>query len=131
MATPAVTIPSNFRTVKNASGSDIPKCRIVQPGAAEMGAALASAVTQVLLGVTYDVLPNGASDSIQVSGVAIVETGGVFNYGVDLTTDATGRAVAATVVAGAYRIIGRSQRASTGAGQFVPVEVIPTTTSIG
>jgi hypothetical protein len=120
----AITQPNYFRAVKNDSGSDIPKCRIVKATSAVNGGALATAVTDAFVGVSSEIIYNGKSQSVQVDGLAIVETGGAFNIGDNLTTDAQGRAVVATQAAGASQnIIGRAATASGGAAEFAGVEL--------
>ena len=84
---------------------------IVQPGAAEGGVAVASAVGQALLGVAD--APKGVVDTERVTvvhdGIADVLYGGNVSFGDFLTTDASGRAIASSPGAGTnHNVIGRA-----------------------
>jgi hypothetical protein len=120
----SITQPSYHRTGSNLSGSDIPKARILKAGAAADEIALATAVTDTLLGVSTETMYDGKSQSYQVDGRVVIETGGAFSVGAELTTDSTGRAVGATQAAGAsQKVIGRAVTASGGAAEFAEVEL--------
>lgn len=129
--TQEITRSDPFRIGVNDSGADIPKCRIAQYGANVGSIALCTGPTGKLAGVTTVAIANGKFDSFQRAGVNKIESGAAYAIHVPLTSDAAGRAVAATVVAGAYSIIGFSLEAATAAGQFKPVEITPTMTSVG
>jgi len=77
--------------------------RIVVHGAADGNAAQAAGSTVMLMGVTDRLGAAVAGDRIDVvrSGIAEVEFGGTVARGDPLTSDASGRAVAAAPAAGA------------------------------
>ena len=82
--------------------------RIVKPGAADGGYLQAAAATDFLMGVCESVGPaSGERLDVVKAGIADVEFGGTVTRGGPVTSDATGRAVAAAPGAGAnVRIIG-------------------------
>ncbi|MEX0271387.1 capsid cement protein [Leptolyngbyaceae cyanobacterium UHCC 1019] len=86
----------------------IPKYRIVKFGANENEVDLATAAADLSIGVSSDIdsALNERCDVIR-SGLVPVLYGGTVTRGAFLTSDATGRAIAATAAAGAnIRIIG-------------------------
>lgn len=90
------------------SDAAIPKRRIVIYGAADGSVNLASAATQLFAGVS-ELGCSAAADRLDIikSGIAHIEYGGTVTRGQALTSDATGRAVAAAPAAGANnQIIG-------------------------
>ncbi len=74
------------------------------------------------LGVTRTNGAVGETVPVDILGTAVVETGGAFGKDDALKVDANGRAVV-WAVSGAY--VARALEASTGAGQFVEVLLIP------
>ncbi len=91
------------------TGAAVSARRIVAFGADERTVIQASAVTSTMFGVSDDVAAPATGDVIDVvlTGVATVEYGGTVTVGALLTTDATGRAVAAAPGAGVNnRVIG-------------------------
>jgi hypothetical protein len=87
------------------NGVVIPKFRIVKLVANDQ-VALATAATDLLIG-TIDDIPKGANDrtaDIQIAYVAPIEYGGTVTAGAELTSDAQGRAITATVAGS--RLIG-------------------------
>lgn len=82
--------------------------RIVKPGAADGGYLQAAAATDFLMGVCESVGPaSGERLDVVKAGIADVEFGGTVTRGGPVTSDASGRAVAAAPGAGAnVRIIG-------------------------
>lgn len=91
----------------------IPKNRIVKHGAADGGAIVGAAVADALFGVSYQLdTDSGKTVDVVTEGMAAVEYGGTVARGNPLTSDATGRAIAAAPAIGANnRIIGFAQRA--------------------
>ena len=109
------------------AGAAIPKRRIVKFGVSDgrVIPGAGAAVTEFLIGVTteVDVLTGEPVDVIR-SGLADVEYGGVVVRGSPLTSDATGRAVAAAPAVGVNnRIIGYAEVSAVagdvGAAQIV------------
>ncbi len=88
----------------------IPKYRIVKFGTADGTAVLAAAATDSLIGVTGIVSADAANEPVDVymgGGIQKVEYGGTIARGALLTSDASGRAVAAAPAAASNnRIIG-------------------------
>jgi len=120
----SITQPNYHRGGTNLSGTDIPASRILKAGAAVDEIALATAVTDTLLGVSSEIIYNGKHQSYQVDGRCVILSGGAINVGDELTTDSTGRAVAATQAAGAtQKVIGRACTAASGAAELVEVEL--------
>lgn len=76
--------------------------RIVKIGAADGGVIQGAAAADVLLGVSDELGQATAADRVDVilTGIADVLYGGTVARGARLTSDATGRAVAAAPVAG-------------------------------
>lgn len=72
--------------------------RIVKQGAADGQVLLGAAATNFIFGVTGELGALAANDRVDVivAGIAEIEAGGVINRGDPVTTDATGKAVAAT-----------------------------------
>lgn len=91
------TQPSYFRAGINpaGSGADIPPHRFVQQGTNKDEVALAAAATNTLLGVSFETIYEGKSQSYKVSGPTVVEAGGAVAIGDRVTTDANGKAVTA------------------------------------
>lgn len=127
MATPRTLVDSaDIRGCKNRSGSSITKSRIVKldAGNAPDAVATAAAATDTLYGVAMETIADQANGNVQVRGVAPIETGGAISAGGKVTTDATGRAVAAAPAAGTNNgLVGIALTASTGASQFIEVEL--------
>lgn len=80
----------------------IGKYRIVKAGSADGYVAQGAAVGDLLIGVTSRVTAEAAGDRVDVirSGIAEVEYGGAVTRGQKLTSDASGKAVAAAPAAG-------------------------------
>lgn len=121
---------NDFGTTRNlTAAAAIPPRRIVCFAAAEGEVELsASATAKPFVGVTGIVGAVVAKERIDVhlDGVRDIEAGGAFDQGADLTSDATGRVIAAAPAANtSQRIIGQSLAPSGAAGQFVPVRISP------
>lgn len=116
--------------VKNftAAGAIKPR-RIVAFAATEGQVEIAvSATAKPLVGVTGIVGTTAALQRIDVclGAVHTVEAGAAFAQGVDLTTDAEGRAIAAAPGANqTHRIIGQALGVSTALGELVSVRIAP------
>ncbi|MCE2910381.1 MAG: DUF2190 domain-containing protein [Burkholderiaceae bacterium] len=84
------------------TGAAVARSRIVKFGADERTVVVGAASTDLLIGVSDDVAAPATGDVVDVvlSGVATVEYGGTVAAGAYLTSDATGRAVAAAPGAG-------------------------------
>ncbi len=100
--------------------------RIVKPGAADGGYLQAAAATDFLTGVCESVAPaSGERLDVVKSGIADVEFGGTVTRGGPVTSDASGKAVAAAPGAGSnVRIIGFAE-VSAVSGDIAPVLVAP------
>lgn len=104
----------------------IPAYRIVKPGGTDTGYALATAAADALCGVSESV-PATSGERLDVvkTGIADVEFGGQVSRGQPVTSDASGKAVAAAPAAGSnVRIIGFAE-ASAVAGDISPVLLAP------
>lgn len=100
--------------------------RIVKMGAADGGVLLAAAATDSLVGVCEAVGPalGERVDVIKV-GLADVELGGAVVRGGPITSDATGKGVAAAPAAGVNnRVIGFAEISGV-AGDIIPVFISP------
>lgn len=84
------------------AGAAVIKARIVKFGADEDHVVQSTAVSETLIGVADTVGAANAEENIDVhfAGIATVEYGGTVAAGNKLTTDASGRAVAAAPAAG-------------------------------
>lgn len=123
-----ITQPNYFRPARNVGSAVIPVHRFCSMEAGENGVDLAGSPGDTLAGVSVEPIAVGMTRSVQVDGRAILETGGSFARGAALTTDATGRAVAAV---GTQTVFGEATQPSTGAGEFVGVEIGKRATSAG
>jgi hypothetical protein len=91
------------------TGAALAARRIVAFGADERTVIQASAVSSTMFGVSDDVPAPATGDVVDVvlTGVATVEYGGTVAVGALLTSDSTGRAVAAAPAAGVNnRVVG-------------------------
>lgn len=108
------------------AGGAIAAFRIVKCGSNDGEVVQAAAATDLLMGVTESVGPaSGERCDIVKAGVADVEFGGTVTRGAALTSDASGRAVAAAPAAGSnVRIIGFAE-VSAVSGDIAPVLISP------
>lgn len=99
--------------------SAIPGNRIVTLGVAAASVALASAVSETLIGVSHNLdAADGTQADVVMAGTPMVKAGAAINKGTYVTTDANGQAIA--VSAGTDRSIGIAlEGASTG--DLIPV----------
>lgn len=91
------------------AGAVIAAYRIVKFGANDAEVLQAAAATDLLVGVTDRAYPEAAGERVEITrtGIAEVEYGGAVTRGQKLTSDATGRAIAAAPAAGAnVQVIG-------------------------
>lgn len=90
------------------AGGAIPAFRIVKMGANDGEVLQAAAATDFLVGVNGELAPaSGERVDIQKVGIARIEFGGTVTRGGPVTSDASGKAVAAAPAAGSnVRIIG-------------------------
>lgn len=108
------------------AGAAIAPFRIVKPGAGDGLVIPAAAATDFLMGVCESVGPDsGERCDIVKAGLADVEFGGTVTRGAPVTSDASGRAVAAAPGAGSnVRIIGFAE-VSAVSGDIATVLVAP------
>lgn len=123
--------PSCFRSGYNGSGSDISAGYILKDdGTNTDGVALATAVTDTIVGVSVETISDGKTQSYQMDGKAWVYSGGAISKGDLLTVDATSRAVVASQSASSTQnLLGRAVTAATGAGEKVEVELFKVVTA--
>jgi hypothetical protein len=120
-AVPSITNPSYFRAFDNQSGADIGQYLIVKKDTSgvDLGA-LATAVTDILIGVTTEIVYSGRSASVQRGGRGKVIAGAAVSIGDALTTDGQGRAITANQAPGAVQnTIGRAVTAASAAGDVI------------
>lgn len=123
MAGLSATLTKNYY-----AGAAIPKRRIVKFGAADNQVLLGagSAATEFLIGVSTEIdVVTGEPVDIIREGFADVEYGGTVTRGQPLTSDGTGRAIAAAPGAGVnFRIIGFAE-VSAVVGDIGPAFITP------
>ena len=109
----------------NASGAINPY-RIVRITSAD-NVEQAAAVSHTLIGVNSDLtIASGERVEIMTHGIAWVEAGAAIAVGLPVTSDASGRGVAATPAAGTNnRIIGFALEAAVAAGDQIRVLLSP------
>ncbi len=118
---PNFTTPTYFRPAANVGVVDIPEGYLAAQSGTYPGVALATNPADTIVGVSVETLtPGGPVRSIQTDGGARVLAGAAFPRGARLTTDATGRAVQATV---GQTWFGVAQTAAAGAGEWVYAEI--------
>lgn len=99
---------------------------IVVPGAALGSCAIAGANPSVLLGVNFYDTPIGANCDVVQGGIVRVKAGAVVARGAHVTSDATGRAITATLsAAGATYIVelGIALESAAAANEYIAVKV--------
>jgi hypothetical protein len=109
----------------NASGAINPY-RIVRITSAD-NVEQAAAVSHTLIGVNSDLtIASGERVEVMTHGIAWVEAGAAIAVGLPVTSDASGRGVAATPAAGTNnRIIGFALEAAVAAGDQIRVLLSP------
>lgn len=117
---PELTNITWFRSGTNKSGSTIPKCRFLAPGATAGEIAFPSAATAVGEGVTTEDIPDQATGSYLRDGIALVECSAAVALNALVQSGTDGRA--ATAATG-NMIRGRAKSATAGAGEFLEVEL--------
>lgn len=118
---------SNPGLIKNfTAGAAIAAYRIVRLSAADT-VVQAAAVSEAMMGVCMDVAPaSGERVDIVMDGIALVEAGAAIALTALVTSDATGRGVAAAPAAGTNnRIIGIPLDAAVAAGDIIRVKLSP------
>ena len=118
---------SNPGLIKNfTAGAAIAAYRIVRLSAADT-VVQAAAVSEAMMGVCMDVAPvAGERVDIVMDGIALVEAGAAIALTALVTSDATGRGVAAAPAAGTNnRIIGIPLDAAVAAGDIIRVKLSP------
>ena len=104
----------------------IPKRRIVKFGASDIGVVLGTAATDLSIGVSSEIdSAIGESCDVLMSRIGEVEYGGVITRGQKLTSDATGRAVAAAPGAGVNAHVIGTAMVSGVAGDIGAVAMFP------
>lgn len=114
---------SNVLLFKNlTAGAAIAAFRLVKLSAAET-VVPAAAATDNVIGVNADVAPAlGERCDVALMGIAFVEAGAAVALGAMVTSDASGRAVAAAPAAGSnVRVVGVALEAATAAGDVIRV----------
>lgn len=108
------------------AGGAIPAFRIVKMGANDGEVLQAAAATDLLMGVNGELAPaSGERVDIQKMGIARIEFGGTVTRGGPVTSDASGKAVAAAPAAGSnVRIIGFAE-VSAVSGDIADVLIAP------
>jgi hypothetical protein len=108
------------------AGGAIAPYRIVTFSAADT-VIQAAAATNPLIGVNDDVAPvSGERTDIIMAGIALIEAGAAFALTARITSDATGRAVAAAPSAGAnVNCIGYPMEPAVAAGDLIRVLIAP------
>jgi len=114
----------------NATGSDIAAYTIVKMTGLASGVptiAPCTAATDTPWGVTKHLIPNGATGDVQIMGRAKVKAGtALATVGTRLTSDSTGRAVAATVSAATVvGVIGMQASTAGAADDVIEVWLMP------
>lgn len=128
-AAPPITTPTYFRPYQLVSGTDVEQGYVLKIAGDFLGAALATSPGDLFLGVAVEKMTvGGPARSVQVAGRAAVRSGGAFARGARLTVDAQGRVVQAT---SGQSIIGWAEQESTGANEWVAVELALQATSVG
>jgi hypothetical protein len=115
-----LTNPSYFRSRKQISGSTILAKRFVSPGVGEGEVLLPAAVTTDSAGVTTEDIPDQATGSVQVDGIAVVTCSAAVAANARVQSGTDGRAATAVT---ASQIRGRAINATTASGQDLYVEL--------
>lgn len=108
------------------AGGAITAFRLVKFSAAET-VVLAAAATDSFIGVANEVAAaSGERQDVVLDGIAFIEAGAAFSLGAYITSDASGRGVAAAPGAGVNnRIIGIALDAAAAAGDVCRVMLAP------
>lgn len=101
--------------------------RFVKFGAADYGALLAAAASDLIVGVSDLTAATGEDVDVTMAGPAELILGGAVTRGQKLTSDANGAGVAAAPAAGTNNQIGAVALISGVAGDIIPVHVVLTT----
>ncbi|MDD5176759.1 MAG: hypothetical protein PHQ05_10095 [Sterolibacterium sp.] len=107
------------------AGAAIAAGRFVKHGAADNAAIQATDASVPILGISEQIAVDsgGMVDAIKV-GLAYLELGGSVTRGNILIPDASGKGIAATVVAGTEQHAGAIAEVSGSSGDIIPVQVI-------
>ncbi len=108
------------------ASADIPKHRIVKFGAADGTVVLAAAATDASIGVSSELgVLSGEPCDVERFGLVEVEFGGTVTRGDPLTSDASGKAVAAAPAAGTrVRVIGYAEQSAVS-GDIALMQLAP------
>jgi len=125
MPTARRMVPSDgVRAYKNVNVAAIPAKRIVKATAVTEEMDLATAVGDVILGVTMAAVPPGLYGDVQSEKKGIVTSGAAIVAGVRLTTDAAGKAITSSPGAGVnHGFLGIAKSAASAIDQDVEVEL--------
>jgi len=108
------------------AGGAVTQRRFVKFGADDKTVVLAAAATDLIIGASTDIdTALGEPTDVQMDGIAILKAGGAITRGNEVTSDATGQAVAAAPGAGANNRIGGIALASAANGDLIPVLLSP------
>ena len=118
--------PNSLLAKSYVAGGAITKRRIVKWGAADGAVVTAAAATDALLGIAAELdAASGARVDVHVAGIAEVELGGTVTRGDPITSDASGKGVAAAPSAGANnRIVGFAMISGVN-GDIISVQIAP------
>jgi len=124
MPTPRRVVDAeSIRAGVNRTGSTIPKERLVQDTAAIQGVTPCTGVGDVPAGVTMEEILDDQTGDIQVFRKAVVEAGAAIVIGVEITSDAVGRAVTAVAT---NQVAGKAVTAAAALGDRIEVELYGT-----
>lgn len=125
-----ITRPSYHRAGKNLGGTDIGANLILKQGSAVDEVAIATAVTDTLVGVSVEKIVAGKAASYQMGGKQAVKAGAAVAVGALLTTDSQGRAITASQSASSLQnLIGKAVTAASAADELIEVELFNVVTA--
>lgn len=100
--------------------------RFVKHGAADGAAIQATDASAAVLGISEQLdAASGQTVDVVKAGLAYLELGGTVTRGAVLIPDASGKGIAATIVAGTSQHAGAVAEVSGVAGDLIPVQVTP------
>lgn len=123
MPQPRAIVPDNggVRAGYNGTGSDIAKYRIVKRATTAVdGIQTATDGTDVIHGVTMQLIKDGFAGDVQVQGRALVEAGAAINIGQKVTGGTGGKAA---VAATGNQIVGVANSSSAADGDVIEVDL--------
>jgi hypothetical protein len=122
---PIISQPSCFRRGLNAGAADIARGKLLKMSTTLDGVALATATTDAPAGVSAEVMEGTTAGAItrdrQIDGRVMCLSGAAVAIGDKITTDSTGRGIAAT--SDAQSVWGIAQTATSGANEQFSLEL--------